>query len=210
MKIGKMSLIAALLLASCYAMAMADSCKTQEKCPVMGNKINKQIYTDHNGQRVYFCCKACIPKFRKNPEKYLSQMEKKGIVLAKAGDGQAFKCKSGACGTNKKEACSSGKCKKDDCESCKVASECKKCDAKKSCPASAEKTSKLTIIDTKTLETLINSGTDMVILDARSGQYDDGRRIPGAKALSPKADAKEAEKLISAKDTLIEIGRAHV
>ena len=27
----------------------------QTTCPVMGNKINKDIYVDHQGTRVYFC-----------------------------------------------------------------------------------------------------------------------------------------------------------
>ena len=47
----------------------------QEKCPVMGNKINKEVYTDYKGRRVYFCCKACIKSFKENPEKYLKKLK---------------------------------------------------------------------------------------------------------------------------------------
>jgi rhodanese-related sulfurtransferase len=58
-------------------------------------------------------------------------------------------------------------------------------------------------INTAVLSTLISSGTPMVILDARTGKYDDGRRIPGAKALSPKATTEEAAKVIPGMETLV-------
>jgi len=57
-------------------------------------------------------------------------------------------------------------------------------------------------IDTAALATLVKSKA-AVVLDARTGKYDDGRRIPGAKALSPKASAKEAKKAIGDKDRLV-------
>ena len=47
----------------------------QEKCPVMGGKINKDIYTDYKGRRVYFCCKSCKATFSKDPEKYLKNLK---------------------------------------------------------------------------------------------------------------------------------------
>jgi hypothetical protein len=28
----------------------------------------------HNGQEIKFCCKPCISKFKKNPEKYLKKL----------------------------------------------------------------------------------------------------------------------------------------
>lgn len=56
--------------------------KLQTTCPVMeGNKINKNIYTDYKGKRIYFCCKGCPEIFKKNPEKYIKKMEKEGITL---------------------------------------------------------------------------------------------------------------------------------
>jgi len=35
----------------------------------------------HNGQEFKFCCKPCIPKFKKNPEKYIQELreESEGI-----------------------------------------------------------------------------------------------------------------------------------
>jgi hypothetical protein len=32
--------------------------KLQETCPLLGEKINKQLYVDALGHRVYVCCKA--------------------------------------------------------------------------------------------------------------------------------------------------------
>ncbi len=53
--------------------------KPQTLCPVMGNPINKEVYADYQGQRVYFCCPGCDSTFLENPEKYLSQMRAEGI-----------------------------------------------------------------------------------------------------------------------------------
>jgi len=42
-----------------------------------------------------------------------------------------------------------------------------------------------------------------IILDARTGKYDDGQRIPGAKALSPSSSKEEAAMLIPDKSSAI-------
>ena len=55
--------------------------KAQTICPVMGNRIDRNIYADHNGKRVYFCCSACIGKFKSDPEKYIKKLEKQGVKL---------------------------------------------------------------------------------------------------------------------------------
>lgn len=43
----------------------------QTTCPVMGGPINKAIYVEHEGKKVYFCCKGCETQFQENPEKYV-------------------------------------------------------------------------------------------------------------------------------------------
>ena len=48
-----------------------------------GNKINKNIYADYEGKRIYFCSTACKKEFEKAPGKIIKQMEDKGIVLEK-------------------------------------------------------------------------------------------------------------------------------
>lgn len=60
--------------------------KAQTICPIMGGEINKEIYADYKGKRVYFCCEACPDTFMKDPEKYIKQMEEKGIELETVGD----------------------------------------------------------------------------------------------------------------------------
>ncbi len=48
--------------------------RAQVACPVQGGKVNKDLYVDYQGQRVYFCCQECLPIFNKNPERYLLKM----------------------------------------------------------------------------------------------------------------------------------------
>jgi len=58
--------------------------KKQTTCPIMGGKINKAQYADVNGKRIYVCCVGCIGKIKANPDKYIKQLEAKGITLDKA------------------------------------------------------------------------------------------------------------------------------
>ncbi|MEN6336168.1 MAG: YHS domain-containing protein [Phycisphaerales bacterium] len=47
----------------------------QKTCPVMeGNPIDKNIFVEYKGKKVYFCCKACPAKFLADPEKYISKL----------------------------------------------------------------------------------------------------------------------------------------
>ncbi|MDO8311431.1 MAG: YHS domain-containing protein, partial [Sideroxyarcus sp.] len=50
----------------------------QTTCPVMGDAINKKIFTTYKGKKVYFCCAGCKPKFEKNPEKYMEKLPQFG------------------------------------------------------------------------------------------------------------------------------------
>lgn len=52
----------------------------QTKCPVLGGAINRDVYVDHQGQRIYFCCPSCIGEFNKDPDKYLKKMQEQGVV----------------------------------------------------------------------------------------------------------------------------------
>ncbi len=49
--------------------------QVQAVCPVMGGKTNPNLYADYQGQRLYFCCPACLEFFQKDPEKYLKKMK---------------------------------------------------------------------------------------------------------------------------------------
>jgi YHS domain-containing protein len=58
--------------------------KTQTVCPVLKGNVDKNVYVDYKGQRIYFCCKGCDAEFQKDPEKYLKKMESQGVTLEKS------------------------------------------------------------------------------------------------------------------------------
>jgi YHS domain-containing protein len=39
------------------------------------NKIDPEVTTVYNGKTIGFCCKDCIPKFEKEPAKYLATLK---------------------------------------------------------------------------------------------------------------------------------------
>jgi YHS domain-containing protein len=53
----------------------------QTVCPVMGGKVNKTLFVDYDGKRVYTCCPGCLPDLKQDPAKYIKQLEAKGITL---------------------------------------------------------------------------------------------------------------------------------
>ena len=47
----------------------------QTNCPIMETMaIDKSVYTEYKGKKVYFCCAGCINKFKEDPGKYLSKL----------------------------------------------------------------------------------------------------------------------------------------
>ncbi len=46
----------------------------QTICPIMGGAINKNMFTEYKGKKVYFCCAGCKEKFEKEPEKYIAKL----------------------------------------------------------------------------------------------------------------------------------------
>jgi rhodanese-related sulfurtransferase len=58
-------------------------------------------------------------------------------------------------------------------------------------------------IEVAALATLLKAGTPLVLLDARSGKWDDGRRIPGARSLNAGSSDKDIAAIVPAKDTLV-------
>ena len=46
----------------------------QTTCPVMGGAIDKNVFIEHQGKKVYFCCNGCPDTFKANPEKYISKL----------------------------------------------------------------------------------------------------------------------------------------
>ena len=46
----------------------------QTTCPVMGGAINKALFTEYQGKKVYFCCDGCKEKFEATPEQYIAKL----------------------------------------------------------------------------------------------------------------------------------------
>lgn len=47
-------------------------------CLVSGEKLGSMgepVSIVHEGQEIKFCCDSCLPKFKKDPEKYLGKLE---------------------------------------------------------------------------------------------------------------------------------------
>ena len=60
-----------------------------------------------------------------------------------------------------------------------------------------------TDISTAGVKALLDSKVAVTILDARTGKYDDGKRIPGAGFLHAESTAEETAKAIKDKDALV-------
>jgi YHS domain-containing protein len=73
------------------ALPPAAQGQPQTKCPVLGGNINKQIYVDYQGKRIYFCCQGCDQEFKKNPEKYMKKLKEQGVTLEPTPAGPAKK-----------------------------------------------------------------------------------------------------------------------
>ncbi len=46
----------------------------QKMCPVMEAPINKDLFTEYQGKKVYFCCPGCKETFEENPEQYVAKL----------------------------------------------------------------------------------------------------------------------------------------
>lgn len=52
-----------------------DAIENQKYCPVMdGMEIDRSLYADHDGKRVYFCCAGCVSAFENDPERYMEKL----------------------------------------------------------------------------------------------------------------------------------------
>lgn len=73
--------------ASAPASTSAKAVLAQTNCPITGDPIDKTVFTEYKGQKVYFCCSRCIAKFNKDPQKYLTAMRAKQVKPGQAGSG---------------------------------------------------------------------------------------------------------------------------
>ena len=74
MKLLKTSFAVLFALAALHAPVFADAVPALEKCVVNGDKFSEhravQTVT-FNGRTIQVCCKGCVRKFNKDPEKFL-------------------------------------------------------------------------------------------------------------------------------------------
>lgn len=46
-------------------------------------KVKRDISVEHDGRKVYFCCKACVKSFQNNPKNFLEEVKKQWKVIDK-------------------------------------------------------------------------------------------------------------------------------
>ncbi len=46
----------------------------QTTCPIMDSPIDKALFTEYKGKKVYFCCSPCEEKFKEEPEKHIAKL----------------------------------------------------------------------------------------------------------------------------------------
>lgn len=80
MKKIKLWFLALTLAAFAAGSLWAAEAKPQTLCPVLGGNIDKKVYADYQGKRIYFCCSGCDAKFNKDPEKYMKKLEEQGVI----------------------------------------------------------------------------------------------------------------------------------
>ena len=61
--------------------------KAQVTDAFSGKPINKNIYVDYEGKRIYFCCDDSRQSFNKNPDVFLRKFKEQGVILANTPKG---------------------------------------------------------------------------------------------------------------------------
>lgn len=79
--VGYTILFITALMVLCENGYTLDKSPSQAICPVMDAPIDESLYVDHNGKRIYVCCGACISAVRRNPEKYIKELQDSGVQL---------------------------------------------------------------------------------------------------------------------------------
>jgi YHS domain-containing protein len=91
MKKLTMMIFMLLMIPTIYSCSSSDEVvgdsASQNVCPVLRQgiecEINKEVYTDYKGRRIYACSEGCLKEFTKNPDKYIKLLEEQGVLLEK-------------------------------------------------------------------------------------------------------------------------------
>src|SRR5689334_5578476 len=84
-----MLVVAFAACAAFVSSGFAGDKKVTPKCPVSGNKIDKDASVDFNGGKVYFCCNNCPTKFKDDTDKFAA---KANFQLYVTGQAKIVKC----------------------------------------------------------------------------------------------------------------------
>lgn len=80
MKKMSIALIATFVFACAYVCVAAERVVDagNKICPVSGEKIAPEgdVTYEYRGKMYHFCCAACIPEFKRDPEKYIAVVNK--------------------------------------------------------------------------------------------------------------------------------------
>ena len=58
--------------------ATENNLKPQTECPVLGGAVDKSLFVDYQGKRIYVCCAGCIDTVKSDPEKFIKKLADKG------------------------------------------------------------------------------------------------------------------------------------
>lgn len=61
--------------------AAAAAVQAQTNCPIMGGAINKKLFVEQDGVRIYVCCGGCIAPVKKDFAAIRAKLEKQGVTL---------------------------------------------------------------------------------------------------------------------------------
>ncbi len=70
------------------AEAGSQAPKAQTTDAFSGNPINKNVYADYQGKRIYFCCENSKRQFENDSEKYIKKFRELGVTLEDAPAGR--------------------------------------------------------------------------------------------------------------------------
>ena len=63
--------------------------EAQTKCPMCGREIDRDIYVDYAGKRVYVCSEMCKAPFEADPETFVKKLSDGGVVLEDIAEGDS-------------------------------------------------------------------------------------------------------------------------
>ena len=70
-----------LLLSGCGSDSETEASGAQTTCPMTGKAIDKKVFADSDGKRVFFCGTGCAEAFKKDPAATLKKLADDGVAV---------------------------------------------------------------------------------------------------------------------------------